>query len=352
MAELNRNRNILVSWDSKEAAYGTAAAVDSLLKVDVENIPNPNHTIINDSDQLGASEEPSAQEIIAKANSMTISQKRAKYHTLAGILVYGLGDVASALADTGTPASGAYKHVITPRESDVMDSFTAEALFKTGVQRKYPGCGVKSWMVRVERGANRIVSVSADILMSGAAVTGTGDVAEKAEAAINAGNSGVWMDEEAYSGSTDDDCDPTSTDLDGTPDSIVGKVRSLEWSGDNRPDEDDLYRLNSGLNYGAFERGERIQKVNLNFDYADESEIDRYEAQTQVALQWKIRGAEIETGYYYGVNLIFPLLQIESIQRAVDKGKLVNQITYQVLQDATFGSVVVDVFNEQAAYAA
>jgi hypothetical protein len=349
MANLNRIRKIMVSAAAKEASYGAGAAVDSLIRVDVENIPSPKHQIINDQDLLGGKEEPSDQEIIAKAYSLPFGQKRVRPHTLAFWGSYALGAVSTS---TPVGATLARKHVITPKANDpAMPSFAAEALFKSGVQKKYPGGFFTDGTLRVNRGANRMVSLQSNILLSGNYTAGTGNVSEEAEAALNGGNSAAWIGS-AYSGANDDDLDLTTSDLAATPTTITSGVRSLEWQFQNNPNEEDLYRLGSGLFFGAAERGERTQKVMLNYDYEDQTEIDRLEAQDQVALQFKIRGAQIETGFYWGANLIFPALKYANVQVGIDQGKLVNQVEMQVLEHATYGSVILVVFNKKAAYAA
>lgn len=349
MANLNRIRKIMVSAAAKEASYGAGAAVNSLIRVDVENLPNPKHQLINDQDMLGGTEEPSNQEILAMAYSLPFGQKRVRPHTLAFWGAYALGAIV-----TTTPAGATLtrKHTITPKPLDpTMPSFAVEALFKSGVQKKYPGGFFDGGTLRVNRGANRMVSLQSNILLSGDYAAGTGNSAEISEAALNGGNSAVYLGS-TYSGANDDDLDLTTSDLSATPTQIESTVRSLEWQFQNNPDEDDLYRLGSELFYGAAERGDRGQKLMLNYDYADHTEIDRLEAQTRVALQFKIRGAAIESGFYYGMNLIFPALQHANTQVVVDKGKLVNQVEMQVLEHATYGSAILVVFNKQATYAA
>lgn len=350
MSELNRNRKILIASAEKETAYADGVpAVDSMIKADQDSIGAPEPTIINDQDLLGASREPASQEILALHNTLALNQSRCKYHTLATVAAFGLGSISSALADT---ASSTYKHVFGVLDADALPTTVIEELYKSGVQKLYPGAGCQSFTLRVNRGTNRRVGLSSNWFMSGDSSAGTGDVTEKSEAAINGGASAVYLGAVAYSGTTDDDVDMATTDLAATPTTITSSVRSFEWSFDNNVSIEDLFRLGSGLYPGAFERGDINQTVTLNFDYASEAEVDRLINQTQVAFQFKHRGAEIETGFYYGLNLIFPALQYESARRAIDNGKLVNQITMRVLQEPTYGSVVMNLFNEIAAYAA
>lgn len=349
MAELNRLRNIQVSAATKETTYGTAVAVDSLIKCEQASIVTPDPQIVNNQDLLGATQEADDQEIVAMAQRLAFNQPRAKPHTVAFTGSYGLGAVATTTPDGATNAR---KHTITPVNAVTLSSFTVEGLLKSGLQKKYAGGGISDFALRIQRGANRKVALSSNILLCGSSADGTATESEISEAALNAGSQcGVWLGATTYSGTNDDDLDYTTTDLTSASD-IASTVRSIEWSVNNNPDPEELYRLGSGLYLGAFERGDLVQTVNLDYDYADETEVERLTNQTAVAFQVKIRGAEIETGFYYGMNLIFPKLKYAGVERAVDRGKLVNRIRMQVLEDATYGSVILVVFNIQTAYAA
>lgn len=347
---LNRLRKFYVSAATKEASYGTAAVVDSLIKLETAGSAELTPSIANDQDLLGGTEEPGDQEILARYWQVPFNIPRIKPHALAFWAAYALGSVT-----TTTPAGGttARKHTFTPLANNpVMPSFTLEEYVKSGEQNQLSGGMFDGGTLSVARGANRRVALQSNILCGGSLAAGSRTVTEKSEAALDAAlTTGVWLGAVTYSGSTDNDLDTTSTDLSGSPTAIKSYVRSIEWRFNNNPDAEDLYRLGAGLGFAAAERMERTQTLTLNYDYQDDTEQTRLTSQTEVAFQWKIRGAQIESGFYYGMNLIFPKLQLTTARRGVDRGKLVNQLEFQVLEDTTFGSVILDVFNVQTAYA-
>lgn len=349
MSKLNRVRKFMISAADKEASYGAAEAVDSLIVAEASAFMQPDDTIIDNQDHLTGTQEPTDSELIASANMLSLNQARAKPHTIATVLAYLLGGTVTTSTPDG--ATNTRKHRLTIAAGTTLPTTTIEALLATGIQKKYPGAMCNDATLRVQRGANRIVSLQSNWLTSGNESTGSGDVAEVSEASLNAGNSGVWLGAVAYSGSTDDDLDTTTTDLDGSPADIASKVQSIEWRPDNQINKEDQFRLNSGLYYGGSDKNAIKQGLTLDFDYDDETEVDRLRAQTAVSLQWKIRGPEIETGFYYGMNLIFPRLKYQGVQRAESNGKLVNQVTMTVQEDPTYGSLILDLFNEQTAYA-
>ena len=141
----------------------------------------------------------------------------------------------------------------------------------------------------------------------------------------------------------------------------------MTWNFNNNPESDDLYRVGSGANRAAWERGEPLQTVDLDFDYKDEAALAHYEDQEDLALQWIIKGDSIENVnadpdgagqlaagnivFSYGINLLFPKLRYTGYTRSVAAGKQIVQANFQVLQHATHGSVILDIFNQQAGYA-
>ena len=67
----------------------------------------------------------------------------------------------------------------------------------------------------------------------------------------------------------------------------------------------------------------------------------------------KVKNAQIASeGLYYGFQVMFPKLRIATRPKSEQGGRIVETITFNVLQDATHGSVILDVFNVQTAYMA
>ena len=357
---LDRVRAINVAAAAKESAYGTAATIDRLLRVNTGSIPNLAVQTINDQDKIGGEEEITDVDVIAKSGSFDMGINRVKPDGLAFVAGFGMGAVATAAADTGTPATVVEQHAITPMVSDAQISFTFEGVTTASIKKLYKGGLINSFTLRVNRGANRFINLNANVLFDGTEGTAGSAQTEKAESPLNAAaTTGVFIGTAPASGmetagNRSQDLDPASSDLAATPTNISSTLRSLEWTFNNNINPDDLYLIGGGLTFGKGERTARTQQVTLTFDYTDQTEVDRLLNQTDVALELIVRGDESSTdsGYYHGAHLILPKLRWADVRVAEEGGRLVNQITADVLQDATFGSAILDVFNEQAAYAA
>ena len=373
MAEMNQTRIIQVSAAAKEDSFGTAAALDSRIRCESGNFPNPEHTTVNDQDLIGASLEPSDQILVAKSYTMALSQPRVKPHTLAFIAAYAMGKCATT---TPTHAADTRKHRIAVEQNITLPTFTMQETIKTGIFKKYTGCGVSDFSLTVQRGANRMVNLSANLSMTKAENGAQDASAEIGEKPLNGASSAVFLGDGDYDGSLDDirgaaapyaNIDLATSDIGGGPDNLTGRMQSMTWNFNNNPESDDLYRVGSGANRAAWERGEPLQTVDLDFDYKDEAALAHYEDQEDLALQWIIKGDSIENVnadpdgagrlaagnivFSYGINLLFPKLRYTGYTRSVAAGKQIVQANFQVLQHATHGSVILDIFNQQAGYA-
>ena len=347
---LDRVRRILVSADSKETAYDTAAAVDCRILVSAGVQVDHEVDIITDQDKIGGTEEASDAEVYARRIAFPFAQVRAKPHSLAFAAAYALGSVTtSALGAT------AYKHTFTPASAAAQPSFTMEALFKSGTQNKYSGCFFDNFSLSFSRGANRFCDLGAMVYGSGTVVAGTSTVAEISEGGLNAATAAVWLDATTYDGSTGNDLDLAVNDLTSNPTAISDEVTAFEWQFRNNFDLDSCYEIGSGEVLGNADRVARDQTVSLSRLYQDESNYTRQVGDTDLALQVKVKNAQIAAeGFYYGFNLIFPKLRIGSGGRTITEqgGRLIENLTFSVLEDASLGSVVLDVVNVQTAYAA
>lgn len=351
----NRLRKILVSASTKETAYDTAQTVDSLMRVTNGSIPNLNVQTIKDDDHISGLEEAGEQEVIAYSGAMPFQVERVKPHTLAFIASYGLGSVSSAAADTGTPATFMKKHTMTPLANQAMPSFTVEHFIASGIQRKLSGGLVNDFTLSIQRGANRFVKLAANLLLSGTDASGSGSATEKSETSLQGGTTtAVWLSAAGYSGSTDDDIDYATSDLNATAFDNTAVTQNIEWVFNNNFNEDDLFLIGQGLGLSNNDRTSRSQEVRWTFEMSAYSEISSLFNQTEIALQVKCRGAQhaSDSGYYYGFNVVWPLLQYQDVQIVEINGRVYNQAVFTVLEHATHGSVILDVFNAQSGYLA
>ena len=345
---LDRIRNFQVSAFTAEGSYDSAQAVDSKILVNAGVVPDDNVEIITDDDLIGGLEETSGSTVIAQSGVIAFAQNRVKPHTLAFIAAYALGSISSATAGATT-----YKHVITPASSTTMASFTAEGLLKAGVQNKWSGCIVDSFNLSFTRGVNRFCNLTASIINSGTVGAGTATESEISEAGLNAATAAVFLDATTYDGTTTDDLDLTANDLTSNPSAKGVQVIAFEWDYRNNIDADFLYTIGSGNQFGVAERVARDQTVTLTLLWEDEAYRAQMLTNTDFALQVKVKNAEVAAeGVFYGYQVVFPKLRIDSRPKSESGGRLVETITFNVHEDATLGSVVLDVFNIQAAYAA
>lgn len=367
---LARKTQLNVSLAAKEASYDAAAAIDQLLLSNLGAIPQEVVQTINDQDLTGGTEEASDQEVFAQMVTFPVAFNRVKPTTLLFVAAYGLGSVAVALANTSTPAADVRQYACTPVAGD-LSSFTFEHWYDTALKYKYTGGLVNSFNLSVQRGANRFVSLSAEILASGTRAAGGSAQTEASESQLNAASAGAWLLEdsgndadailassEGTAANRSQGLDPATTDLSGSGSAasdITAELRSMEWSFSNNISTEDNYRIGGGKVLSALDRGGRTQTLTLTLDHVDDVETARLKAQHLVAFQMIVRGAESsgDSGYYHGFNLIFPQLKTQSVQVTEQGGNLVDQIVYSVLDDGAavpeHPSVYFDIFCEAGA---
>jgi len=359
---LAKNLVIQVASAAKETAYDTAQTVDNRILVNLGSVPQESLQVISDADKVGGSEEATDAVVFAQSVAFDLGINRVKPFALGFVGAFGLGAVASALADTSTPATVVYHHACTPVSNDgTMSSFTFEAWKTASVKTEYAGGLIGGFSLSVNRGANRMVNLSANIIGSGTTAAGGAAMTEPTETQLNAATAGVWLDDtavaggKATAGSRSQDLDTTTSDL-TSPTDIASICRSITWDFDNGVNPDDLYRVGGGNVLALGERSGRNQTLTIDFDYSDDTYITALKNQTAYAFELMVRGAVSGTdaGYFHGFNLIFPIMQLLTLEVADDNGSLVNRTTWQIMEDAagTFESVYFDVFNEEAAYMA
>lgn len=367
---LARSTQLNVSLAAKESAYDTAAALDQLLLSNLGAIPQEIVQTINNQDLTGGNEEASDQEVFAQMVTFPVAFNRVKPTTLLFVGAYGLGSVAQALANTSSAAAAVRQYACTPVAGD-LSSFTFEHWYDSSNKYKYSGGLINSFTLSVQRGANRFVSLSAEIIGSGTRVNAGSAQTEAVESQVNAASAGAWLLEdtgnnadailassEATAANRSQALDPATTDLSGSGASandITAELRSMEWSFSNNINTDDNYRIGGGQMLSDLDRGGRTQTLTLTLDHVDDVETLRLKDQYNVSFQMIVRGGESvsDSGYYHGFNLIFPQLKTQSVQVTEQGGNLVDQIVYSVLDDGAAApehkSVYFDVFCEAGA---
>tara|TARA_Y100000310_G_scaffold63233_3_gene58565 strand:+ start:3874 stop:4917 length:1044 start_codon:yes stop_codon:yes gene_type:complete len=341
-----RSRKVMVSAAAKQAALGTYAAVDSLLRVTSEP-GSLEYEIDTDAELIGGTEEMQDQEVSVRHYEMQVGQSRTKPHTLAFLAASALGSVSSA-----TVAVGDWQHAITPKSARDFDAFTVEELLKSGLQKKYGDCFVDSLELSLER--RNFWDISATILGSGKQDTGSASESEvSGEVSLHTRFTKAWLTAGTYDNAAPDQ-DMATDSLTGSPDVISTEIESLRWSYNNNTDQDFLWHFNSGLTWGRVERGDRTQTLSMTLLMERTDALDRVLGQTDLALEIRAKsGTTITTSYNYGAGIIWPKLRYTSVSpRGVAGGRMAYEIEANVLEHATYGSVLMWVWNAQTKYLA
>jgi len=101
----------------------------------------------------------------------------------------------------------------------------------------------------------------------------------------------------------------------------------------------------------AFRNG-RAQTLKLDREFRDFIIQQHIADNDTIGLQIVCTGAEFATGENYEVKLTFPKLGVLSAPISVNGKLLAEAGDLQVLEDDTYGSVIVEVLNQVATYAA
>ena len=98
-------------------------------------------------------------------------------------------------------------------------------------------------------------------------------------------------------------------------------------------------------------RPARTQTVKVNRELREYILQQHIDSNDTFGLYIKAEGAEYEAGYKYYVEVIFPSVAILSAPLSVDGKRVAEAGDLLVLEDDTYGSVIVNVQNKQTKYA-
>mgnify|MGYP001579730505 CR=1 FL=1 len=340
------NRAIYISGKNKETTYNTAA-VGTVQLVRVSSEPfNLDIELVNDTDLSGGKEEATTLDELVRSVSGSLTFPRCTPHALAIAGKYGLGATAAAVNSDTT----AYKHQFTPVAAFEMPSFSMEELVYSGLQYQYPGCMINSFELATQR--KGWWTLNMDVIGSGTRNTGTASGTELSETFFKAGHVKFWRSTGAYDGATQQS--QVTSDLGATLTDITTKAVNFRWRYSNNIAADDLYEFNSGNVRGRAERDRRTQDLSFSVELDDTSYLDALTAQTLWSMELDVVTTALAGAatVYYGFNLIFPQIKLKVVHTTGGVGKLLMDCETEVFQDATYGSVVLDVYNKQTSYTA
>jgi len=132
---------------------------------------------------------------------------------------------------------------------------------------------------------------------------------------------------------------------------LQAEVKSVDWSG-NKNMAVEFVPGGGGTYASRGMRGGRTQKITLNREFREFIMQQKLIDNDTMGFYILAEGAIYDTPHKYQVEIIFPKVAVLAAPISVDGKRLGEAGDLQVLEDDTYGSVIVKVKNLQATYAA
>ncbi len=332
---------------SKESSYGSAQTIDKLLYFNGQPSQVKLQNQYTNDDEINGVSEPNVHEVLSKISEFTHEQ-RAMPQNIALMLGACLGKVTTDQPDAGGN-SGAYRHYLE-RDLTTLLPPTVSMVEDDNVQKKlYKGIGVKSFSL--SGGRNEFIKMTAQCM-------GDGSESNSVVSApsILAEDYFRWGDMNLYVGGSLSGTVALGTLARSGGTLFSAAVRSASWTVDNGMSP--IYEIgNSLLTVGRMEYGKTwTHTLNVQFEMNDTTHHDLLIAGTPSVLHLPIIGGVIlggDASLNYRAELFFPVVEYIEVNKSYDsENKLIVDCSFQVLEDATLGSVICEVQNKDAAYLA
>lgn len=230
-------------------------------------------------------------------------------------------------------ANNAAVHRKQPDNDYTLPAFTLLDYPGTAYKRQWTGCMLPS--LRVEGERKGFVRAGARIIGSGSYTTpATSRPTELTEVYLRVGDAAINING-TWNGHTF-----------GSGTDIKAKVRSFSWEGTNDIPDELIYGIGGADKPTRAERARRRQSLSLSLEFEDATEIAYVLDQTELNLQINLDGASGS----YGVNLIWPQIRFNAADITGGVGVLLRGADLAVQRDGTYGSLFVQVINQQTDY--
>ncbi len=340
-------KRITTGWrgfsTAKESTYGTPATLATAFNFEgpITDIqPNEIHT--NENEVTGLNE-PSKQEILNwKLNGN--HQQRAMPHNLAHFLAMVMGKVTTDQPDS-TNEPTVYRHFIERDLVNIALPSITMVEYDGIANKRFSGLFGKSVKVSGERG---------DFVKLEAQFGGMGkEEANSDSKPTVAGESYLRYGDVNFTrgGSISGSVATGDLAVGGLPTSFMGDLQSFEWSIDNQAKT--FYEMGDGSSYVS--RVERGDKFNHSLSAVLEMQDDAHKSGlvngTEYVMNIPIIGAVIASGSFkFSCDIIFPKVVYKEAKKDRDGEIVTVNAEFQVLEDSTYGSVIIKIINEQSAY--
>lgn len=331
---------------TKETPYGTAETINTLLYFKGQPADVKAGNQITNEDEITGFSEPTTRDILTKMLEFSHEQ-RSMPHNLALFLALCGGKVTTDQQNVTTNPN-AYRHYIE-RDLTAVDLPSVTMIENDGVQqKKYPGIICKSLEVRGER--EGFVEVTAECKGNGAESNdASAKPSAEAESYLRYGDVTLTR-----GGAITGTVALGTLAVGSSPTDLSAKLRSFNYRIDNLAQP--IYEIGDQTKQvSRMERGRRWEHtLNCQLEIEDTSHHDAMLAGTQYVLHIPIVGGVIGGGdgsLNYRCELYFPLVEyMESPKSYDDRGILIVDAVFKVLEDATFGSVIAEIHNKVPAY--
>jgi hypothetical protein len=133
---------------------------------------------------------------------------------------------------------------------------------------------------------------------------------------------------------------------------MSAEISSLEWTINNALTPEFVPGGGTSAYANRALRDGRTQTLTLDRDFRDWIIGQKLDDPTDYFVLYAIaEGSEYEAGHNYTVEIIFPKVGIIADERGLEGKRLSERASFQILEDDTYGSVIINVKNKVATYA-
>lgn len=330
---------------ARETSYGSPAGISTAFNFEgpITDV-QPNEVQTNENETTGLNE-PSIQEILNWKLDGT-HQQRAMPHNLAFFLSMIMGKITTDQPDNINDPT-VYRHFIE-RDLDNIDLPSVTLLEYDGIgNKRFAGVFGKSLKISGIRG---------DFVKLEAQFGGMGKEESNADSKPTVvGESYLRYGDVNFTrgGSLSGSVAGADLVVGGSPTSFTGDLQSFEWIVDNQAKT--FYEMGDGSGYVTrVERGNRFQQsLSAILEMKDDTHKTGLVNGMEYVLHIPITGAVISGGsgsFNYSCQIIFPKVVYKEAKKDRDGEVVTVNAVFQVLEDTTYGSVIVKVINEQSGY--
>ena len=342
-------KHISIGWRgfsiAKETGYGTPAGLSTAFNFEgpITDV-QPNEVQTDENETTGLNES-SIQEILNWKLDGS-HQQRAMPHNLAFFLTLVMGKVTTDQPDnTNDPT--VYRHFIERDLANIALPSVTMVEYDGIANKRYSGLFGKSLKVSGARG---------DFVKLEAQFGGMGKEEANADSKPTVvGESYLRYGDVNFTrgGSLSGTVAGGDLAVGGSPTSFKADLLSFDWTMDNQAQT--FYEMGDSTGYVTrAERGDRFQQsLSAVLEMQDDSHKTGLVNGTEYVMHIPVTGTVIAGGtdsFNYSCDLIFPKIVYKEAKKDRDGEVVTVNAEFQILEDTTYGSVIIKVINEQTGY--